>query len=133
MIADSNNNIDREDSYQQSSNSSDNEDENENTMNKLNREVSSDIRLTENCSQSATWCIEFYSFSFLQNMSFMTLKLQHHFSLQQQDLLYCQFYNMSKKIFTVKNHELFANVNLNRLMLNLSLLCTWQHIERKLS
>ena len=66
-------------------------------------------------------------------MSFMMLKSQCHSSLWQQDLLYCQFYNISKKIFIMKNHELFVNMNLNELTLNSGLLHTWQHIERKLS
>ena len=133
MIVNSDNNIDKKDSYQQSSNSSDSKNENENTMNESNREVSLNTRSIKNCSQSVTWCIEFYSFSFLQNMNFMTLKSQCHSSFWQQDFLYCQFYNMSKKIFIAKNHELFANMNLNKLTLNLNLLCTWQHIEKKLS
>ena len=74
MMTDLNNDIDRKDSYQQSSDSSDSKNENENTMNELNREVSLNTRSAENCSWLTAWHIEFYSFSFLQDMSFMTLK-----------------------------------------------------------
>ena len=133
MTADSSNNIDERDSYLQSSDSSDSENENENTMNESDREVSLNIRFIKNYSWLTAWCREFYSFSFLWDMSFITLKSQCCFSFWWQDLLYYQFYNTSKKIFTVRNHELFVNVNLNELTLNFSLLCTWQHIEKRLS
>ena len=50
MTADSDNNIDEKDLYQQSNNSSDNENENENIINESDREVNLSIKLTENCS-----------------------------------------------------------------------------------
>ena len=50
MTADSNNNTDKEDSYQQSSDSSDSENKNENIMNELNRKVSLNTRLIKNYS-----------------------------------------------------------------------------------
>ena len=74
MTANSDNNIDKKNSYLQSSDSSNSKDEHENTMNELNREVSLNTRSVKNHSWLTTWCIKFYSFLFLQDMSFMTLK-----------------------------------------------------------
>ena len=133
IMTDLSNDIDEKDLYLQSSNSLNSENENKNTMNESDKKVSLNIKSVKNCSWLITWYMKFYSFSFLWNMNFMILKSWCHSSLQQQDLLYCQFYNMSKKIFITENHELFVNMNLNELMLNLSLLHTWQHIERELS
>ena len=133
MTADSGNDTDGGGSYQQSSDSSDSEDEDENTMDESDREVSPGTRPAEDRSRPAAWRTEFYSFSFLRDMGSMTLEPRRRSSLRRQGLLYCQFYNTSKEIFTAGNHGLFANVNLDGLALDPGLLRTWQHIGRGLS
>ncbi|EFW13205.1 conserved hypothetical protein [Coccidioides posadasii str. Silveira] len=69
-------------------------------------------------SQKESWCKQFYSLSFLHNVRSIILELHWCFLLCCQGLLYCQFYNIIKKIFTASQHSLFANENLNTLALN---------------
>nr|KMM69776.1 hypothetical protein CPAG_06090 [Coccidioides posadasii RMSCC 3488] len=68
--------------------------------------------------QKESWCKQFYPLSFLHDLGFMTLELHQCFLLHYQGLLYCQFYNIIKEVFTASQHSPFANENLDILALN---------------
>ncbi|KMU82203.1 hypothetical protein CIHG_10597, partial [Coccidioides immitis H538.4] len=79
------------------------------------------------------WHRQFYSLSFLCDLGFMTLELHQCFLLYCWSLLYCQFYNIIKKIFMASKHSLFANENLDTLALDSRLVQIWQHIRKAIS
>ncbi|KMU92712.1 hypothetical protein CIHG_10548 [Coccidioides immitis H538.4] len=83
--------------------------------------------------QKEFWHKQFYSLSFLHDLGSMTLELHWCSPLHHQGLLYCQFYNIIKKIFVAGKHSLFANENLDTLALDPRLVQIWQHIEKTIS
>ncbi|EAS27271.2 uncharacterized protein CIMG_13490 [Coccidioides immitis RS] len=83
--------------------------------------------------QEEFWCKQFYPLSFLCDLEFMILEPHWCSPLHHQGLLYCQFYNIIKKIFMTGKHSPFANENLDTLALDSRLVQIWQHIRKAIS
>ncbi|EAS27246.3 uncharacterized protein CIMG_12561 [Coccidioides immitis RS] len=83
--------------------------------------------------QEESWHKQFYLLLFLHDLEFMILELHQCSPLHHWGLLYCQFYNIIKKIFIAGKHSPFANENLDTLALNSRLVQIWQHIEKIIS
>ncbi|EAS31930.3 uncharacterized protein CIMG_13647 [Coccidioides immitis RS] len=83
--------------------------------------------------QEEFWHKQFYLLLFLHDLGSMTLESYQCSPLHHQDLLYCQFYNIIKKIFMASKHSPFANENLDILALDSRLIQIWQHIGKAIS